>query len=69
MSDESIKKAVILAAGTGNRLFPITEIIPKPLTPVNGKSIIERLVINLLETGVNQIVVVTGHFGKKFSRS
>ncbi|WP_455813100.1 aminotransferase class I/II-fold pyridoxal phosphate-dependent enzyme [Pseudomonas graminis] len=65
MSDESIKKAVILAAGTGNRLFPITEIIPKPLTPVNGKSIIERLVINLLETGVNQIVVVTGHFGKK----
>ena len=37
-----IRKALILAAGKGNRMWPLTENRPKPLLPVAGKSIIEK---------------------------
>ena len=53
--------ACILAAGTGSRLHPLTESMPKCLTEVHGRSILERLVANLCEQGFKRLVFVLGH--------
>ena len=39
----TIKRAIFIAAGTGTRLRPVTNEMPKPLIPVNGKRIIDGL--------------------------
>lgn len=54
-------KAIILAAGTSSRLYPITLEKPKCLLEIAGKSIIERQLEILEEFGVQNIVVVTGY--------
>ena len=59
--DNRITTALLLAAGTGSRLFPSTKNSPKCLTLVNGKSILERLVTNLKKQGFKRLVIVTGH--------
>ncbi|PCJ65265.1 MAG: nucleotidyl transferase [Bacteroidetes bacterium] len=56
-----ITTALLLAAGTGSRLMPLTSNSPKCLTLVNGQSFLERLVINLIKQGFKRLVVVTGH--------
>ena len=56
-----ITTALLLAAGTGSRLFPITKNAPKCLTLVNDKSILERLINNLKSQGFKRLVIVTGH--------
>lgn len=56
-----ITTALLLAAGTGSRLFPLTKSSPKCLTLVNDKSILERLVTNLKKQGFKRLVIVTGH--------
>ena len=53
--------ALLLAAGTGSRLMPLTLNSPKCLTEVNGKSFLERLVENLILKGFKRLVIVTGH--------
>ncbi len=59
--DNRISTALLLAAGTGSRLFPLTKSFPKCLTLVNEKSIIERLVTNLKKQGFTRLVIVTGY--------
>ena len=54
-------KAVILAAGLGGRLRPITGAIPKCMVPVNGVRIIDKQIRNLKEAGVEDVVVVSGY--------
>lgn len=54
-------KAVILAAGLGSRLRPITDEVPKCMVPVNGVRIIDKQINNLLINGVNDIYVVDGY--------
>lgn len=56
-----ITTALLLAAGTGSRLFPLTKSSPKCLTLVNEKSILARLVSNLKKQGFKRLVIVTGH--------
>lgn len=56
-----ITTALLLAAGTGSRLFPLTQNSPKCLTLVNDKSILERLINNLKSQGFKRLVIVTGH--------
>jgi len=56
-----ITTALLLAAGTGSRLFPLTRNSPKCLTLVNDKSILERLINNLKIQGFKRLVIVTGH--------
>jgi len=56
-----ITTALLLAAGTGSRLFPLTQNLPKCLTLVNDKSILERLINNLKKQGFKRLVIVTGH--------
>lgn len=56
-----ITTALLLAAGTGSRLLPLTQESPKCLTLVSEISILERLVENLTAQGFEKLVVVTGH--------
>lgn len=56
-----ISTALLLAAGTGSRLFPLTKSSPKCLTLVNEVSILERLVNNLQRQGFTRLVIVTGY--------
>lgn len=56
-------KAMILAAGRGERLRPLTDRIPKPLLPVGGEVLIERHVSALAAAGVREIVINLGWLG------
>jgi choline kinase len=57
------KNAIILAAGQGTRLLPITKEIPKPLVEVNGISILERCLDNLAVCGIKNVTIVVGYLG------
>lgn len=54
-------KAIILAAGKGTRLLPMTLVKPKPLLEIHGKTILENAIDILKEGGVDDITVVTGY--------
>jgi glucose-1-phosphate thymidylyltransferase len=56
-------KAVILAAGKGSRLYPITHHIPKPLLPLGNRPTIEYAFERLAEIGVREICIVVGENG------
>lgn len=58
--------AILMAAGLGSRMRPITDNIPKPLVKVKGVSMIETVIGGLRERGVRNIVVVTGYLGNQF---
>ncbi|MBN2137842.1 MAG: phosphocholine cytidylyltransferase family protein [Sedimentisphaerales bacterium] len=58
-------QAVILAAGYGKRLQPITNRIPKCLVPVNGKPLLVRSLELLDVRGVDNVVIVVGHMKEK----
>ncbi len=54
-------KALILAAGFGSRLAPITDECPKALVPVNGTPILFKQIDNLLSNGITDITIVSGY--------
>ena len=54
-------KAIILAAGEGKRLRPLTNDIPKCLVKLFGKSILERQVEIYKNSEINDIVIITGY--------
>lgn len=60
-SENRITTALLLAAGTGSRLLPLTIDSPKCMTLVSEISILARLVENLAIQGIKKLVVVTGH--------
>lgn len=53
--------AIILAAGTGKRLMPLTKDIPKTLIEVNGKTILESTIKKCFSNGIEKFVVIVGH--------
>lgn len=55
-------KAMILAAGLGTRLRPITNIMPKALVEVSGQTLLERAILKLKKADVDDIVVNVHHF-------
>ncbi|GAB4325756.1 MAG: hypothetical protein Kow0059_21890 [Candidatus Sumerlaeia bacterium] len=61
-------QAVILAAGRGTRMRPLTNSTPKPLLPLGGAPMIDWIVEGLRCAGVNDIVVVTGYLGDQIER-
>ena len=61
-----VKRAIIMAAGFGSRMVPVTLTTPKPLVKVNGIRIIDRLIDALLEKGIAEIIVVRGYLKHKF---
>lgn len=58
------QQAVILCGGLGNRLRPLTDTLPKPLAPVNGRPFLAYLVQQLAEQGIDRIVLLTGYRGE-----
>lgn len=60
------KRAVIMAAGLGNRMRPITLETPKPLVRVNGVRMIDTVLKGLYENGITEIYVVVGHLKEQF---
>ena len=56
-------KAMILAAGFGKRLLPLTENLPKPLLKVGDQTLIERNINYLIKSGFSEIVINASHHG------
>ncbi len=55
-------QCVILAAGKGTRLRPLTENLPKPLVEVGGKTLLDHIV-GSLPSSVDELIIVTGYLG------
>lgn len=60
-----VERAVIMAAGTGMRMRPLTETMPKPLIPVHGQPMIEGIIEALNARGIKDIAVVAGYLCDK----
>jgi MurNAc alpha-1-phosphate uridylyltransferase len=58
-------KAMILAAGRGERMRPLTDHIPKPLLPVAGKTLIEHTIGQLVAAGFDDIIINHAHLGQQ----
>jgi len=58
-------KAMILAAGRGNRLRPLTDHTPKPLLTVKGKALIEYHIDALVRAGIHQLVINHAWLGEQ----
>lgn len=56
-------KVMLLAAGRGERLRPLTDTIPKPLLTVGAQTLIERHLMRLAEAGLREVVINTAHLG------
>ncbi|MFI4999742.1 MAG: sugar phosphate nucleotidyltransferase, partial [Reyranellales bacterium] len=63
-----IRSAMILAAGRGHRLRPLTDTVPKPLIPVAGRSMLDRAMDRLSEHGVRNLVINVHHLGEQIAR-
>lgn len=61
-------KALIFAAGKGERLLPLTKTTPKPLTKIAGKRCIEYIIDYLNSNGITKIMVNTHHLPNQFPR-
>ena len=60
--------AVVLAAGRGTRMGPLTANVPKPLLALRGRPIIEHILTGLRAAGIREAVVVTGYLAEQIER-
>jgi NDP-sugar pyrophosphorylase family protein len=56
-----VRTAVILAGGLGQRLRPLTNIIPKPLLPIGGSTIVEVQLLALKRHGIENVIIATNY--------
>lgn len=61
-----VKRAIIMAAGIGKRMRPVTLRTPKPLVKVNGKAMIDTVIHGLHDNGIREIYVVVGYLKEQF---
>lgn len=61
-----VKRAIIMAAGKGTRLMPLTEETPKPLISVNGTRMIDSIIEALFAKDIREIYIVVGYLKEKF---
>ncbi len=62
-----IRRAMVLAAGRGTRLAPLTDTLPKPLAPVGGRPMLEHILEFLRAGGIQEVVINLHHLGAKIS--
>ncbi|TML24282.1 MAG: hypothetical protein E6G32_04125 [Actinobacteria bacterium] len=60
--------AVVMAAGEGRRLRPLTERWPKPVLPIDGRPVLATLLWELAAAGVSRVFLVTGHLAEQVER-
>lgn len=65
LNSDAIKTALILAGGKGTRMKPITDEIPKPLIPLQGKPIIQHTIELFKKYGIGNIIISLGYKGEK----
>lgn len=58
-------KAMIFAAGMGSRLKPLTDNMPKALIPVNGKPMLEHIILKLKDAGFHHLIINIHHMGEQ----
>jgi NDP-sugar pyrophosphorylase family protein len=58
-------EAIVMAAGEGRRLRPLTEAWPKPLLPIDGRPVLAMLLRELAEADLDRVTVVTGHLAEQ----
>ncbi len=58
-------KAMILAAGLGTRMRPLTDTLPKPLLPVGNSTLIELHLQKLAKAGIREVVINVAYLGEK----
>jgi len=58
-------KALIIAAGRGERFRPFTDEYPKPMIPLLGRPLIERVILAVREASIKDLIIVTGYLGEK----
>lgn len=58
-------KAVVVAAGRGNRMMPLTADTPKPLLPLHGRPILEHILLGLKNAGIEDVLVVVNYLAEK----
>ncbi|MEG0990564.1 MAG: NTP transferase domain-containing protein [Gordonibacter sp.] len=63
-----VRRAVLIAAGFGSRLVPITLNTPKPLARVNGRRIIDSLLDAVQAAGIEEVYVVRGYLAEQFDQ-
>lgn len=62
-----VKRAIIMAAGLGKRMRPLTLITPKPLIEVNGVRMIDTVIQGLHKNAITEIYIVVGHLKDQFA--
>jgi NDP-sugar pyrophosphorylase family protein len=60
--------AVVMAAGLGTRLRPLTDEAPKPVLPIDGRPVVGTLLRELAAAGVPSVTLVTGHLAEQLER-
>jgi dTDP-glucose pyrophosphorylase len=63
--DNRSNKIIIMAGGKGERLRPLTNDIPKPMVKINGKPILEKIILNCKDSGFNNFFLSVNYLKKK----
>ncbi|MCX8472956.1 MAG: sugar phosphate nucleotidyltransferase, partial [Sediminibacterium sp.] len=61
-------KAIIPVAGTGTHLRPHTYTQPKALLPIAGKTVLDFIIDQLQESGINEFILILGYLGEKIEK-